>query len=155
MRSWTETFSQRDSQYATSMLRDLERGGPTEVEHILGFMLNKAREANIVHQTLLLAYTHIKAFEQRCVARHGGEILKFIGEGLLAVFPLSQPSACANLLHAVTEARQAMVALNEKNGEAGRAPLNYGERSLDERDGLGQAERCSRNCCRQQSVTAG
>src|SRR5258708_5107471 len=60
MRSWEETFSQRDSQYATSMLRDVERGGPTEVEHILGFMLNKASEANIAHRTLLLAYTHIK-----------------------------------------------------------------------------------------------
>jgi adenylate cyclase len=60
------------------------------------------------------------------IARHGGEILKFIGDGLLAIFPLSEPAACANLLHAVTEARQAMVALNEKNGETGRAPLNYG-----------------------------
>ena len=68
MRSWEETFSQRDSQYATSMLRDVERGGPTEVEHILGFMLNKASEANIAHRTLLLAYTHIKAFEQRRAA---------------------------------------------------------------------------------------
>jgi adenylate/guanylate cyclase family protein len=60
------------------------------------------------------------------IARHGGEILKFIGDGLLAIFPLSQPSACANLLHAVAEARQAMVALNEKNSEACFAPLNYG-----------------------------
>ena len=60
------------------------------------------------------------------IVRHGGEILKFIGDGLLAIFPLSQPSACANLLRAVAEARQAMAALNEKNGESGRAPLNYG-----------------------------
>jgi adenylate cyclase len=60
------------------------------------------------------------------IARHGGEILKFIGDGLLAIFPLSEPHACANLLHAVTEARQAMIALNAKNGETGRAPLNYG-----------------------------
>jgi adenylate cyclase len=60
------------------------------------------------------------------IARHGGEILKFIGDGLLAIFPLSEPSACANLLRAVTEARQAMAALNEKNSETGRAPLNYG-----------------------------
>src|SRR5256885_6936480 len=60
------------------------------------------------------------------IARHGGEILKFIGDGLLAIFPLSQPTACANLLRAVTEARPAMVTLNEKNGETGRAPLNYG-----------------------------
>lgn len=60
------------------------------------------------------------------IARHGGEILKFIGDGLLAIFPLSEPSACANLLHAVTEARQAMAALNERNSATGRAPLNYG-----------------------------
>jgi adenylate cyclase len=60
------------------------------------------------------------------IARHGGEILKFIGDGLLAIFPLDQPSACANLLLAVAEGRQAMAALNEKNGEIGRAPLNYG-----------------------------
>ncbi|HTO65780.1 MAG TPA: adenylate/guanylate cyclase domain-containing protein [Bradyrhizobium sp.] len=60
------------------------------------------------------------------VARHGGEILKFMGDGLLAIFPLTQPSACANLLHAVTEARQAMAALNERNGGIGREPLNYG-----------------------------
>jgi adenylate cyclase len=60
------------------------------------------------------------------IARHGGEILKFMGDGLLAIFPLSQPSACTNLLHAVAEAHQAMVARNERNSETGRAPLNYG-----------------------------
>ena len=60
------------------------------------------------------------------IAKHGGEILKFIGDGLLAIFPLHEPQACASLLHAVTEARRAMVALNERNAATGRAPLNYG-----------------------------
>ncbi|WP_027552774.1 adenylate/guanylate cyclase domain-containing protein [Bradyrhizobium sp. Cp5.3] len=60
------------------------------------------------------------------IARHGGEILKFIGDGMLAIFPLSQPQACANLLHAVTEAQQAMSALNVRNRDIGRAPMNYG-----------------------------
>jgi adenylate cyclase len=60
------------------------------------------------------------------IERHGGEILKFMGDGLLAIFPLSRPSACADLLHAVTEARQAMAALNEKNRKTGGEPLNFG-----------------------------
>src|SRR5690242_15896799 len=60
------------------------------------------------------------------IARHGGEILKFMGDGLLAVFPLSHPSARANLLHAVREARQAIAALNERRAGSGRAPLNFG-----------------------------
>ncbi len=68
MRGWEQTFSQPDSAYSTSMLRDIERGGRTEVEHILGFMLKKAREANIACHTLLLAYTHIKAYEERRAA---------------------------------------------------------------------------------------
>jgi 2-dehydropantoate 2-reductase len=50
------------------MLREIERGGRTEVEHILGFMLTKAREVDIACHTLLLAYTHIKALEERRAA---------------------------------------------------------------------------------------
>jgi len=69
MKSWEETFSQEDSQYSTSMLRDIERGGQTEVEHILGFMLAKAERAKIPCNTLLLAYTNVKAFEQRRSAK--------------------------------------------------------------------------------------
>ena len=68
MKSWGETFSQPDSQYSTSMLRDIERGGQTEVEHILGFMLDKAKKAQIPCNTLLLAYTNVMAFEQRRAA---------------------------------------------------------------------------------------
>jgi 2-dehydropantoate 2-reductase len=68
MKSWEETFSQQDSQYSTSMLRDIERGGQTEVEHILGFMLDKAIKSRTACNTLLLAYTNVKAYEQRRTA---------------------------------------------------------------------------------------
>ncbi len=68
MKTWEEAFSQQDSQYSTSMLRDIERGGQTEVEHILGFMLEKAMKAQIPCGTLLLAYTNVKSFEQRRAA---------------------------------------------------------------------------------------
>ncbi|CCD97595.1 adenylate/guanylate cyclase domain-containing protein [Bradyrhizobium sp. STM 3809] len=60
------------------------------------------------------------------ITQHGGEILKFIGDGLLAIFPLSQPGACEKLLYAVTDARRAMEELNARHAESGRAPLRYG-----------------------------
>jgi adenylate cyclase len=60
------------------------------------------------------------------IERHGGEILKFMGDGLLAIFPLSNPNACADLLRAIAEAQAAMVALNENNLKNGRSVLGYG-----------------------------
>jgi adenylate cyclase len=60
------------------------------------------------------------------IAKFGGEILKFIGDGLLAIFPLSGPSAGLNLLSAIGEAQAAMRAFNAEQTKAGRAPLNYG-----------------------------
>ena len=68
MTSWEERFSQQDSQYSTSMPRDIDRG-QTEVEHILGFVLNKAVKAQIPFHPLLLAYANVKAFEQLRAAR--------------------------------------------------------------------------------------
>ena len=60
------------------------------------------------------------------VEAHGGEILKFIGDGLLAIFPLDRPTAARDLLMAVSEAQAAMVRLNEGHVARGRAPLGYG-----------------------------
>ncbi|HTO32795.1 MAG TPA: adenylate/guanylate cyclase domain-containing protein [Pararhizobium sp.] len=60
------------------------------------------------------------------IEKHGGEILKFMGDGLLAIFPLNNPSACADLLHAIREAQVAMTALNAANIKKGHKPLGYG-----------------------------
>ena len=48
-----------------STLRDLENGGPTEVDHIVGFMLEKARTHGVDDGMLAVAYTHLKAYEVR------------------------------------------------------------------------------------------
>lgn len=60
------------------------------------------------------------------IARHGGEILKFIGDGMLAVFPLEEDGACVRALRAAVEARRAMLALNERRAAEGRETLGYG-----------------------------
>lgn len=60
------------------------------------------------------------------VEEHGGEILKFMGDGLLAVFPLSTPTACTDLLAAIRKGRAEMAALNERSAEFGRPRLGYG-----------------------------
>jgi adenylate cyclase len=57
---------------------------------------------------------------------NGGEILKFMGDGLLAVFPLSQPTACNDLIKAIQGGHGAMAALNEKSAALGRPQLGYG-----------------------------
>jgi adenylate cyclase len=67
-------------------------------------------------------------FDALCdpVEAHGGEILKFMGDGLLAIFPLSDPNACANLLKAIDDGRQRIELLNDKLAEDGRPSLRYG-----------------------------
>ena len=69
MANYHKVFSEKDSQYSTSMLRDIERGNPTEGDHIIGFMLDKAKQAGLENATLSLAHTHLKAYEQRREAR--------------------------------------------------------------------------------------
>ncbi|MEO8102753.1 MAG: ketopantoate reductase family protein [Betaproteobacteria bacterium] len=53
------------SPLTASMLRDLENGGPIEADHIVGFMLGKARAHGIDDTLLTVAYTHLKAYEAR------------------------------------------------------------------------------------------
>jgi adenylate cyclase len=67
-------------------------------------------------------------FDAMCepIERHGGEILKFMGDGLLAIFPLSNPDACRNLLTSISEAQVAIRDLNAKNVREGHQALGYG-----------------------------
>jgi 2-dehydropantoate 2-reductase len=54
--------------YGASMLRDIERGGPIEGDHIVGYMLNKARAHKIPAKLLEVSYVHLKAYEERRAA---------------------------------------------------------------------------------------
>jgi 2-dehydropantoate 2-reductase len=47
------------------MLRDLEGGGQVEADHIVGWMLERARRHRVDDTVLAIAYTHLKTYENR------------------------------------------------------------------------------------------
>ncbi len=61
----------RGSAFSASMLRDIERGGPTEADHIVGDMLRRARSARVEARLLAAAYAHLQVYEGRRVAAGG------------------------------------------------------------------------------------
>jgi adenylate cyclase len=60
------------------------------------------------------------------VERHGGEILKFMGDAMLAIFPLETEQACARAVQAAIDARRAMAVLNAELRAGGEEPLGFG-----------------------------
>jgi adenylate cyclase len=59
----------------------------------------------------------------------GGEVLKFIGDGVLAIFPVAggtPRAACDAALRAVAAARAGMAHLDEERGRQGLPPLAFG-----------------------------
>ena len=60
------------------------------------------------------------------VTRHGGEILKFIGDAMLAIFPLDTPMACKRALDSAIDARTGMKELNERRKARGEEALEFG-----------------------------
>ena len=62
-------FTDPEGLWSASMLRDLEGGGPVEADHIVGWMLDKARKHGIDDMVLSIAYTHLKTYENRRAAK--------------------------------------------------------------------------------------
>ncbi len=65
------------------------------------------------------------------VIEQGGEVLKFIGDAVLAIFPIDdpgrrRPEACASALAAVRDAERRIAACNAERAENGKAPLAIG-----------------------------
>lgn len=62
------TVTDRGSTLVASMLRDVERGGATEADHILGDMLVRAEAKGLHVPMLRLAYSHLQAYDNRRLA---------------------------------------------------------------------------------------
>jgi adenylate cyclase len=65
--------------------------------------------------------------QAKAIVRHGGEILKFIGDGLLAIFPVANPQEAARITgDALAAAQAAQAALGVRQSQAferGQRPL--------------------------------
>ncbi len=61
-------FNDRNSAYTASMLRDILRNGPVEADHILGFMLTKAKQHGVDPSLHRFIYVHLQAYEQHRTA---------------------------------------------------------------------------------------
>lgn len=85
-------------------------------------MLSERRPRDDVIQSLN-AYFDVMA---EPLTRQGGEILKFIGDAMLAIFPMAEPRACQRALRAALEAQEGMARLNEERRAVGRAELGFG-----------------------------
>ena len=58
-------LTDKTSGLMASMLRDVEKGGPTEADHILGDMVARAEAKGIAAPQLRLAYSHLQAYDLR------------------------------------------------------------------------------------------
>ncbi len=64
-------LTQKGSSFTASMMRDVESGGATEGEHILGALLALARKHGVATPMLEVAATHLEAYAARRL-REGG-----------------------------------------------------------------------------------
>lgn len=65
MANYRTMLTQKNSVFSASMLRDIEAGGRTEGEHILGALLALARKHGVATPLLEVAATHLEAYAAR------------------------------------------------------------------------------------------
>jgi adenylate cyclase len=62
--------------------------------------------------------------QAKAITAHGGEILKFVGDGLLAIFPVASPAELARAAgNALAAAQETLAALREQTPPEGEPPL--------------------------------
>ncbi len=62
---YRQLFADQSAPYVPSILRDIERHKPIEGDHIVGFMLDKARQHGLDSSLHEIAYLHLRAYEER------------------------------------------------------------------------------------------
>ena len=65
MAAYRKILFARGSDFAASMLRDIEGGHRVEADHIVGDMLKRARAAGVDPGPLRIAYAHLQAYQAK------------------------------------------------------------------------------------------
>jgi len=65
MAAYRKMLFARGSDFAASMLRDIEGGRRVEADHVVGDMLKRARAAGVDTGPLRIAYAHLQAYQAR------------------------------------------------------------------------------------------
>lgn len=129
-RTLLETYLGRDA--AQRVLKgDIVRGRAETIHAVIWYsdLANFTRIADRLDRDRLLELLNAYA---AClvdtVAGHGGEVLKFIGDGILAIFPVCDgdgAAACARALDAAERAVAAVAELNGKRAADGLATTEF------------------------------
>lgn len=61
--AYRSLLTERGSSLTASMLRDIERGGSTEADHVIGDMVRRGNVSGVDIPLLKLAYSHLQAYE--------------------------------------------------------------------------------------------
>ena len=112
----------------------VKRGDGEDLDAIIWFsdLRNSTRLADTIPREAYLASLD-QYFD--CVAgavmEQGGEVLKFIGDAVLAIFPIDDKpeafaNACAQALAAIRQGYQHMESVNETRAAEGQPVLNFG-----------------------------
>jgi adenylate cyclase len=120
-RTLVTTYLGRDA--AERILRgEIERGQVKTVRKVLWFsdLTGFTKIADSLPRAQLLDLLNAYADSLVGVVHgHGGEVLKFMGDGILAVFDGAEDHACARALDAAEAARSAIARLNQERQAAG------------------------------------
>ena len=112
----------------------VQRGDGDEIEAVIWFSDlrdSTPLSAQLGERTFLELLNDYYETTAGAVLEHGGEVLRFIGDASLAVFPIadggqSRRAVCARAIDAARDARARGRAANERRSGAGLAPFSFG-----------------------------
>lgn len=113
---------------------NIQRGDTESIRSVLWFSDLRdftALAASMEPVALIGVLNDLFECQVPAIERHGGEVLKFMGDGLFAIFPVADDAAtvgelCDAALDAATDARLALEGLNRARGARGQDPVRFG-----------------------------